>query len=852
MEIEFNKVEVKTVKSDYSWDRHNPHASIVETAQENEDEIIGYAPYVNVSLSSTPLSLSDGTLVLVNRVNFGDSYNNSTNTQTSPLCTMSTFCHNYVMPGEYTIEMEVVEFVQLNRPMCTRTPEPTQIPTHTPIPTNTLTPTPSLTPTLTPTSSPTPTLTRTPTPTFTLTPTFSPTPTLTNTPSPTLTNTPSPTLSRTPTNTPTPTGTGVTPTPTGTGPTATPTRTPTNTPTGTVTLTPTNTPVSTNTPTPTLTRTPTPTLTRTSTPTPTVTNNVCVGNLITNGEFSTANVQQVGGTAAGWTLFNTDVHDISVYGYTGQPYNPFIDLVSVGSGNIGGYARQTVSTVPSQYYQLTFDIGADLQTTTSLSGRTVKVGINNGITETVQTYNLSANRVATSYASFNWTTRTIGFYASSNTTTISFSGYTENYAYGPVLDNVCLKAMLPPTPSATVTRTATPVPTPTRTSTPTPTPTRTSTPTPTPTQAAVPCIQCFTTELGCGFPVQNCNPSEYASQTFTNPYNYSVPVRVYGVTEGYGVDDDVLLTYNATQLWLRNQNASPSCTAGAVDYTFTIAANDTFTLDAYDVYGVCKRVYLTVVFDPANCTETTICPKSPTNNVFSCQEINLGSLFPLIQSPGGGWNDLYYNTPLTYGPWPVPVFVYSYGAAADDYLVLNGEYLYINNLSPFTLLKTLTAGQILEVNVYSNVASLIGASGTIAVCPGYVGTPIPTSTPTPTPTIAVDTYVFNINIQSIPSVVGKTASPPCPRVNAWAAPATTDTFRTSPTAYTVTLTTPAGQPAGVDIFTWLGLQSVSFTATGTYSHNTSLAGVNNDQVKTQIMYQNNPGTYNITIAVSNS
>ena len=125
-------------------------------------------------------------------------------------------------------------------------------------------------------------------------------------------------------------------------------------------------------------------------------------------------------------------------------------MVSLGSGNQGGYIKQTVNTIPSQYYKLSFNLGADLQSISSEKTRTVKVGLFDGTTETTYTYNITANQVATSYDSYGWQNYNINFYANSTTTTISFSGYTTNHAYGPVLDNICLTLDNPPPPEQNV------------------------------------------------------------------------------------------------------------------------------------------------------------------------------------------------------------------------------------------------------------------------------------------------------------------------------------------------------------------------------------------------------------------
>lgn len=165
----------------------------------------------------------------------------------------------------------------------------------------------------------------------------------------------------------------------------------------------------------------------------------CTGNLLTNGQFTNSNVSTVGGTAAGWNLNNVDVHDISVYGYNNQPRNPFLDLVSLNFGP--GIASQTVSSFNvGDSYNLNFYLGSDKSSSGSTTNdRTVRVGIwNGGSNIQLSSYELTAQNVAVTYESFNWQLYTLQFIATNSTLTVSFSGYTNNFAYGPTLDNVCL------------------------------------------------------------------------------------------------------------------------------------------------------------------------------------------------------------------------------------------------------------------------------------------------------------------------------------------------------------------------------------------------------------------------------
>lgn len=91
-----------------------------------------------------------------------------------------------------------------------------------------------------------------------------------------------------------------------------------------------------------------------------------------------------------------------------------------------------------------------------------------------------------------------------------------------------------------------------------------------------------------------CNPpyNFIASKTFINPYNSNASVTITG-----GADDDALLTYNGTSLWLRsNSPTTPSCTAGNFSYTFIVGANQSFTLAGYDILGYCGGVQACATF----------------------------------------------------------------------------------------------------------------------------------------------------------------------------------------------------------------------------------------------------------------
>ena len=123
----FDIFNFQTVPSTYSWDKGTPNlptgfndlvrdlsaCRAVSTANEEGVEYVGYAPFVFLSLSSEPGTISDSFLALKRTVNFGDYYNSETNIDTrTTVLSYESFCHVYVMPGLYTITYERTEYIQ--------------------------------------------------------------------------------------------------------------------------------------------------------------------------------------------------------------------------------------------------------------------------------------------------------------------------------------------------------------------------------------------------------------------------------------------------------------------------------------------------------------------------------------------------------------------------------------------------------------------------------------------------------------------------------------------------------------------------------------------------------------------
>lgn len=106
-------------------------------------------------------------------------------------------------------------------------------------------------------------------------------------------------------------------------------------------------------------------------------------------------------------------------------------------------------------------------------------------------------------------------------------------------------------------------------------------------------VQCLQQNNGCIYPGIGCVPpyNFIASKVFINPFNNVATVTLQG-----SVDDDALLKYNGTELWLRSGTSIPSCEAGPVSYAFMVQANETFTIQAWDILGFCGVVDICATF----------------------------------------------------------------------------------------------------------------------------------------------------------------------------------------------------------------------------------------------------------------
>lgn len=163
MKSTFDIIYAKTVKPDYSWDDGSPFQDVVElfdspfipecfgkhnlswawdqqtslssstTWQKTSSNAplvkkwnvelsdlyppntyIGYAPFASIQLSSSLSDLNYFNLDATRTINFGDYYNSESNEVSYNGTDNTVFCHNYLMPGLYTIKIKQTEFIATN------------------------------------------------------------------------------------------------------------------------------------------------------------------------------------------------------------------------------------------------------------------------------------------------------------------------------------------------------------------------------------------------------------------------------------------------------------------------------------------------------------------------------------------------------------------------------------------------------------------------------------------------------------------------------------------------------------------------------------------------------------------
>lgn len=123
MSATFDFFSIKTVPSTYSWDVNGlprgtsfpfvTDSSLLTSASNNSQgvEYFGYAPFVSLSLSSSVGTISPSAVAVRRVTDFGDYYNSESNLLVSPTLSNEAFCHNYIMPGLYSIKMTQTEYL---------------------------------------------------------------------------------------------------------------------------------------------------------------------------------------------------------------------------------------------------------------------------------------------------------------------------------------------------------------------------------------------------------------------------------------------------------------------------------------------------------------------------------------------------------------------------------------------------------------------------------------------------------------------------------------------------------------------------------------------------------------------
>lgn len=120
MKSTFDLFSITTVPSSYSWDDGIPgveSSSYISDLRRlsalnsfGEVEYVCYAPLVTVALSSAPGIVSLSSVALRRTVDFGDYYNSLSNTVVVPSLSNEVICHNYIMPGTYSISYNRTDY----------------------------------------------------------------------------------------------------------------------------------------------------------------------------------------------------------------------------------------------------------------------------------------------------------------------------------------------------------------------------------------------------------------------------------------------------------------------------------------------------------------------------------------------------------------------------------------------------------------------------------------------------------------------------------------------------------------------------------------------------------------------
>jgi hypothetical protein len=119
MDLSLNSLTVKSVASDYSWDKLNPTESTLISSNLSGGRFVGYAPLVSVLLSACCVEdLSGQAIAFRGIADYGDFYNSETSTQVSTTSGTQIFCHNYLMPGVYTLTYKQTTYIPTDVTKC--------------------------------------------------------------------------------------------------------------------------------------------------------------------------------------------------------------------------------------------------------------------------------------------------------------------------------------------------------------------------------------------------------------------------------------------------------------------------------------------------------------------------------------------------------------------------------------------------------------------------------------------------------------------------------------------------------------------------------------------------------------
>jgi len=104
-----------SVPSTFSWDTSSYSTNTVVPQLSNGVPLyVGYAPLVQLTLSSFPYNYSLGSAFFIRAINFGDYYNTQTNVLKISGVAPVYVNHTYIMPGLYSVTMTEAEYSNID------------------------------------------------------------------------------------------------------------------------------------------------------------------------------------------------------------------------------------------------------------------------------------------------------------------------------------------------------------------------------------------------------------------------------------------------------------------------------------------------------------------------------------------------------------------------------------------------------------------------------------------------------------------------------------------------------------------------------------------------------------------